>query len=81
MASFGSESETESPLLHLPNEIVEMILLTDVLTHDDLGRMARVCSLWRDVCCSNELWKQKLRKRFHNLKQVFDFQKAKIYLT
>ena len=60
------KNESISPLLHLPVEIVEMILLNDVLTYSDLGRMARVCSKWRDVCYSNELWKQKLRKRFRN---------------
>ena len=58
------ETQTETALLHLPNEIVEMILLDDRLTHSDLGRMACVCMKWRDVCYSNELWKQKLKKRY-----------------
>ena len=66
MENFDRESENESLLLRLPNEIVEMILLSDMLTHEDLGRMARVCTMWRDVCYSNELWKQKLRKRLCN---------------
>ena len=65
MATLCKEKQENevSSLLLLPNEIIEIILLSDTLSHDDLARLALVCRKWRDVCCSNELWKQKLRKR------------------
>ncbi|CAN8027882.1 unnamed protein product [Ixodes persulcatus] len=51
----------------LPHEVIEHVLSFPQIDIDDLCRCSVVCSKFRDVVCSNDLWKKKFARRWPEL--------------
>jgi F-box protein 21 len=61
-------------LLHLADELLEMIFCCPQLDHRDLAALAGVCSRFWALSCSREVWKNKALERW----QVWSFDIADI---
>nr|XP_050023267.1 F-box only protein 21-like [Dermacentor andersoni] len=63
----AEEPEPAFTLDLLPQEVILHILSFPQIEVDDLLRFSEVCSKFRDVVCSNDLWKKKFNRRWPDL--------------
>ena len=57
------ESCAKISIAFLPNEILELIWMSNNLKHKDICRLGAVCGKFKDVSNSNNVWKKLFRKR------------------
>lgn len=53
------EKESDSSLLLLADELIDMVLSYSFIDHKDLCRCAQVCRRLNIIATGNELWKKK----------------------
>ena len=56
-------SESESSLLLLADELIDMVLSFSIIDHKDLCRCSQVCRRLNVIATGNELWKKKALSR------------------
>ena len=55
----GIGSESESSLLLLADELIDMVLSYSIIDHKDLCHCSQVCRRLHIIATGNELWKKK----------------------
>ncbi|XP_064477485.1 F-box only protein 21-like [Ornithodoros turicata] len=63
----AAQDESLFTLDVIPHEILEHILSFPEISIHDLCNASKVCAKFRDVVCSNELWRQKFVQRWPDL--------------
>ena len=59
-----TDTDLEGPFELLPPEILENIFVQYTLSEKDVFNISLTCRRFREICCSNELWKQKSKRRY-----------------
>lgn len=59
----AAKQDTMLTLDLLPHEVIEHVLSFPEIDICDLCRCSEVCSTFREVICSNDLWKKKFARR------------------
>lgn len=59
----GVGSASESSLLLLADELIDMVLSYSIIDHEDLCHCSQVCRRLNIIAAGNELWKKKALSR------------------